>query len=104
MTSKMDPGLKKVLIAGCTLVGAAIVKHNVDRFKKVVADHEKKEPWASLMYKLGRGVLVCPNKRCGHLVVIKTFETQCQDNWECNQCGCVWHETSHCDVIIKEGV
>lgn len=84
-------------------MGAAIIKHNVDRFKKVVADNEKNEPWSSLMYSMGRAVIVCPNNKCGHISVIKTFEAQLSSNWECQQCGCVWTEMSHCDVIIKEG-
>ena len=100
---KLDPGLKRVLAIGCTLVGAAIVKHSADRFKATVARNEKDEPWSSLMYTLGRACIICPNERCRHIAVVKTFEAQLSTRWECNRCGCVWHETSHCDVIIKEG-
>ena len=100
---KIDPGLKKVLAIGCALVGAAIVKHSRDRFKATVARNEKDEPWNLLMYTLGRACVVCPNRRCRHIVVVGTFETQLAYKWECRRCGCVWRETSHCDVTIREG-
>ena len=92
---------RKVLI-GLGAIGAGIAvrqaKKSIDR--KVEA-YKKNEPWDTLMYALSRPVVICPS--CEHTAAVTTLDAQLETRWECTRCSCVWLETSHMDVIIKEG-
>lgn len=97
----MDKTLKKILVAGGVIVGGAIIHHNKKKLEKKIEKYKLKEPWDTLMYVLSRPVVICPS--CDHTAAVKTLDAQLQTQWECNKCSAIWVETSHCDVIIKEG-
>ena len=103
MSNKIDPGLKRVIGFGVALIGGAILHHNVQKLDRQVKNYNKNEPWDLLWYQLSRYVVICPNPKCKHIVKCSALDAQLSEKWHCNKCGCVWMETSHHDIIIKEG-
>lgn len=92
---------RKVLI-GLGVIGVGVATHQVKKsIDRKIAKYKKDEPWDTLMYALSRPIVICPC--CEHTAAVTTLDAQLETRWECTKCSCIWAETSHMDVIIKEG-
>lgn len=84
------------LIATACVFGIGLIRAQV---KKAVTRFEQDFDSDQLVYKLQRNAIICP--RCSSSFIVRTFEEQLNDKWECPTCHCSWFET-HTHDIIKE--